>query len=358
MLKFLSLFADKFAAFNVFRYLTFRAAYAAVTALLIFFLFAPKIIERLRVLKYGQSIRLDGPQSHQVKSGTPTMGGIFIILSVAIAVLFWEDLQNLYTWVCLLSLLAFGLIGFLDDILKIKMRNSDGISAKLKLALQLGVSTAAVLVLYFNRTAETTQLYIPFLKNPVVDLGLLWIPLAVLHVAWWSNAVNLSDGLDGLASGLAIIVLLALAALTYLTGRPDFASYLDIPFVRGSSELTIFCLALLGACVGFLWFNSHPAEVFMGDVGSLAIGGSFGILSLILKKEILIYIIGGAYMLEALSVVLQVAGFKLTGKRIFKMAPLHHHFELKGWKETQVVTRFWILGGMFAILALSTLKTQ
>jgi phospho-N-acetylmuramoyl-pentapeptide-transferase len=358
VLKLLSLLSKNFMAFNVFRYLTFRAAYATVTALLIAFLFAPKIIERLRVLKYGQSIRSDGPQTHQVKSGTPTMGGLFIILSVAVAVLLWADLGNIHIWVCLLSFVAFGAIGFIDDILKIKLKNSDGISAKLKLSLQIAVSTAAVLVLYFTRTAETTQLYVPFFKNPVIDLGWAWIPLAILSVAWWSNAVNITDGLDGLSSGLSIIVLLALAALTYLTGRPDFASYLDIPFVRGSSELVVFCLALMGAVVGFLWFNAHPADVFMGDVGSLSIGGVFGIIALILKKEILFIIIGGMFFLELSSVVIQVVGFKLTGKRVFKMAPLHHHFELKGWKETQVVTRFWILGGMFAIIALSTLKTQ
>jgi phospho-N-acetylmuramoyl-pentapeptide-transferase len=358
MLKFLSLYADSFKALNVFRYLTFRASYAAVTALLIAFLFAPKIIEMLRVLKYGQSIRVDGPQTHQAKSGTPTMGGVFIILSVVVAVLLWEDLQNLYTWVCLLTLVAFGLIGFIDDYLKIKLKNSDGISAKLKLGLQLLAATAAVLALYFNRTEETTQLYIPFFKNPVLDLGVAWIPLAILSVAWWSNAVNITDGLDGLSSGLSILVLVALGALTYITGRPDFSSYLDIPFVRGSSELIVFCLAMVGATVGFLWFNAHPAEIFMGDVGSLSIGGVFGVMALILKKEILFIIIGGVFFLELASVVIQVSSFKLTGKRVFKMAPLHHHFELKGWKETQVVTRFWILGGMFAILALSTLKTQ
>lgn len=358
MLKLLSLFAQKFMALNIFRYLTFRAAYAAVTALLIAFLFAPKIIEKLRVLKYGQSIRSDGPQTHQAKSGTPTMGGLFIILSVSAAVLLWADLANIHIWVCLLSFLAFGAIGFIDDMLKIKLRNSDGISAKLKLGLQIAVSTAAVLVLYFNRSDQTTQLYVPFFKNPVIDLGIAWIPLAVLSVAWWSNAVNITDGLDGLSSGLSIIVLVALAVLTYLTGRPDFSGYLDIPFVRGSSELIVFCLAMMGAVVGFLWFNAHPAEIFMGDVGSLSIGGVFGIIALILKKEILFVFIGGVFFLELASVVIQVVGFKLTGKRVFKMAPLHHHFELKGWKETQVVTRFWILGGMFAIIALSTLKTQ
>lgn len=358
MLKYLAALADRWAAFNVFRYLTFRSAYAAVTALLIAFLSAPRIIEWLRRLKFGQSVRTDGPETHLKKSGTPTMGGVFILVAVSVAVLLWEDLGNLYTWVCLGATLGFGLIGFLDDYLKIKRRNSDGISAKLKLGLQLLVSGVAVGVLYAQRNPQTTLLYLPFLKNAVLDLGWLYIPLGMLYVAWWSNAVNLSDGLDGLSSGLSIIALLAFAILTYLTGRADWSQYLAIPFVRGSGELAVFSLALLGACVGFLWFNAHPAEVFMGDVGSLAIGGAFGLMSLILKKEILLIIIGGVFMLEALSVVIQVVSFKLLGRRVFKMAPLHHHFELKGWKETQVVTRFYIIGGLFAIIALSTLKIQ
>ncbi len=348
-----------FSPLNVFKYLTFRSAYAAVTALLIAFLFGPWLIERLRVLKFGQSVRSDGPESHQSKSGTPTMGGLLIILAVAVAVLLWSDLHNLYTWLALGSLLLFGLIGFLDDVLKIKYRNSDGLPAWVKFWSQVLVASAAALVLYFTGNPETTRLYVPFFKFAVVDLGVAWLPLAIIYVVYWSNAVNLADGLDGLATGLMIIALIAFSILTYLSGRADWSAYLSIPFIKGSGELTVFNLALIGACVGFLWFNSHPAEIFMGDVGSLALGGVLGVLSLIVKKEVLLLVIGGVFMMEVLSDVLQVGYFKLTkGRRLFKMAPIHHHFELKGWKETKVVTRFWILGGIFAIVALSTLKIQ
>ena len=348
-----------FSPLNVFKYLTFRSAYAAVTALLIAFLLGPWLIEKLRVLKFGQSVRTDGPESHLAKSGTPTMGGLLIILAVAVAVLLWGDLHNLYMWVALGSLLLFGLIGFLDDWLKIKYRSSDGMPAWVKFWSQVLVASAAALVLYFTGNPETTRLYVPFFKYPVIDLGVAWLPIAVIYVVYWSNAVNLSDGLDGLATGLVIMALIAFSVITYVTGRVDWSAYLSIPFIKGAGELTVFNLALIGACVGFLWFNAHPAEVFMGDVGSLALGGVLGVLSLIVKKEVLLLVIGGVFMMEVLSDVLQVGYFKLTkGKRLFKMAPIHHHFELKGWKETKVVVRFWILGAIFAILALSTLKIQ
>lgn len=348
-----------FSALNVFRYLTFRSAYAAVTALLIAFLFGPAIIERLKIFKFGQSVRSDGPKTHLVKTGTPTMGGVFIILSVSIAVLLWVDLHNVYAWICLLALLGCGAVGFLDDWLKIKRKNPDGLSVGLKLVLQGVVAAAVVALLALHRTEHTTMLYLPFFKNPILDLGFFYYPLAVVYVVGWSNAVNLADGLDGLATGLTIMALIAFSIITYITGRSDWSGYLAIPFVRGAGELTIFNLALIGACVGFLWFNSHPAEIFMGDVGSLALGGVLGVLSLLVKKEVLLFIIGGVFVLEEASVILQVGYFKLSkGKRLFKMAPLHHHFELRGWKETQVVVRFWILGGLFAIIALSTLKIQ
>ncbi len=359
LLKLLYPFVKYFSPLNVFRYLTFRSAYAAVTALLIAFLVGPWLIERLRVLKFGQSVRTDGPESHLVKSGTPTMGGILIIMAVAVSVLLWSDLDNVYTWVALGALLGFGLIGFLDDWLKIKYRTSDGLNAGFKFWAQVVIASAAALVLYFQGHPDTTLLYVPFFKFPVLDLGIVWVPFAIVYVVGWSNAVNLADGLDGLASGLTIIALFAFSILTYLTGRADWSEYLAIPFVKGSGELTVFNLALIGACVGFLWFNAHPAEVFMGDVGSLALGGVLGVLSLIVKKEVLLLLIGGVFVMEVASVTLQVGWFKLSkGKRLFKMAPIHHHFELKGWKETKVVTRFWILGGLFAIIALSTLKIQ
>lgn len=348
-----------FTPLNVFRYLTFRSAYAAVTALLIAFMAAPAIIEKLAVLKFGQSVRQDGPATHLAKTGTPTMGGVFILVSSAVSVLLWTDLHNVYVWITLGALLGFGAIGFLDDWLKIKYRNSDGVSARAKFLMQTLVSLAVVLALYFLGEDGQTALYVPFFKNPVLDLGWFWIPLATVFLVWWSNAVNLTDGLDGLASGLVIMALIAITILTYLSGRADWSEYLGIPFVRGTGELSVFTLALIGATVGFLWFNAHPAEVFMGDVGSLALGGVIGTLALSVKKEILLFIVGGVFMLEALSVVIQVAWFRLSGgKRVFRMAPLHHHFELKGWKETKVVVRFWILGALFAIVALSTLKIQ
>jgi phospho-N-acetylmuramoyl-pentapeptide-transferase len=348
-----------FSPLNVFKYLTFRSAYAAVTALLIAFLLGPWLIEKLRVLKFGQSIRTDGPESHLAKSGTPTMGGILIIVAVVVAVLLWADLRNVYMWISLGALVLFGLIGFLDDWLKIKYRSSDGIPAWVKFWAQVVVASAAALLLYFSGNPETTRIFVPFFKFPVIDLGIAWLPIAVIYVVYWSNAVNLADGLDGLATGLVIMALIAFSIITYVTGRADWSAYLAIPFVKGAGELTVFNLALIGACVGFLWFNAHPAEVFMGDVGSLALGGVLGVLSLIVKKEVLLLVIGGVFMMEVLSDVLQVGYFKLTkGKRLFRMAPLHHHFELKGWKETKVVTRFWILGGIFAIVALSTLKIQ
>ncbi|HUX36568.1 MAG TPA: phospho-N-acetylmuramoyl-pentapeptide-transferase [Rectinemataceae bacterium] len=351
--------AKYFSPLNVFHYLTFRSAYAAVTALVIAFLLGPRMIAWLRRLKFGQSVRVDGPESHLAKTGTPTMGGLLIILAVVVAVLLWSDLTNVYTWITLGALLGFGAIGFVDDWLKIRKRNSDGISAQAKFWAQVFVASAAALLVWSMGSHEATKLYLPFLKVAVIDLGVAWLPLAVIYVVYWSNAVNLADGLDGLATGLVIIALIAFSILTYLTGRPDWASYLAIPYVKGAGELTVFNLALIGACVGFLWYNAHPAEVFMGDSGSLALGGVLGTLSLIVKKEVLLGIVGGVFMLEILSVVFQVGWFKASkGKRLFRMAPLHHHFELSGWKETKVVTRFWILGGMFAIIALSTLKIQ
>jgi phospho-N-acetylmuramoyl-pentapeptide-transferase len=348
-----------FSPLNVFRYLTFRSAYAAVTALLIAFLLGPWMIERLRFLKFGQSVRNDGPESHLAKTGTPTMGGLLIILAVSVAVLLWSDLSNAYTLITLGSLLGFGAIGFADDWLKIKKRNSDGISAGAKFWAQVIVASAAALLIWAQGNPDSTKLYLPFFKFPILDLGVAWLPVAVIYVVYWSNAVNLADGLDGLATGLVIIALLAFSTLTYLSGRADWSEYLSIPYIRGAGELTVFNLALIGACIGFLWFNAHPAEIFMGDVGSLALGGVLGTLSLIVKKEVLLFIVGGVFMMEVLSVVFQVGWFKATkGRRLFKMAPIHHHFELSGWKETKVVTRFWILGGLFAIIALSTLKIQ
>ena len=347
-----------FTPLNVFQSLSFRGAYAALTTLLLCYLFGPRTIEALRRLKVGQSIREDGPATHLSKSGTPTMGGIFIILSVFIAMILWMDFSNWKVWLCLGSLAAFGLIGFLDDYLKVTKHNSDGLPARGKLAGQFIIALAVVLLLYFFGEPGTTDLYIPFFKNPVWDMGVLWIPFGILLIMGTSNAVNFSDGLDGLLAGLLILVFITLAILSYLSGRMDYSEYLGVPFISGAGELMVFCLAATGACIGFLWFNSHPADVFIGDVGSLSLGGVVAVLALIIKKEILILIIGGVFVLEIASVIIQVLSFKIRKKRVFKMAPLHHHFELSGWAENKVVIRFWILGGLFAIIALSTLKIQ
>ncbi len=349
---------DKFTFFNIFQYITFRASYAAVTSLFLSLLFGPKLIATLKRMKAGQEIRQDGPETHLSKSGTPTMGGLLILVTVSVSVLFWQDLDNLYTWITLLTLVGFGSIGFVDDYLKITKKNTEGLQAKLKMGIQIILSTVIVVLLYIYRNDQTTLLYLPFVKHAVLDLSYLYIPFGVLLLVGTSNAVNLTDGLDGLASGLVIFVGITFAVITYLTGRVDYSSYLQIPFVRNSGELTVLCFALVGATTGFLWYNAHPAEVFMGDTGSLSLGGVIGVIALITKKELLLIIIGGVFVLEALSVIIQVVSYKMRKKRVFKMAPLHHHFELKGWDESKVVIRFWIVGAMFTILSLSTLKIQ
>ena len=347
-----------FTPLNVFRYITFRGAYAAITTLLICFLFGGKVIGALRKLKVGQSVRGDGPATHLVKSGTPTMGGILIIGSVLISMVLWGDVRNNFVWLILISLVAFGAIGFIDDFLKVKLRNSDGLSGRWKLAGQFVVALGVVLYLYFTGGEEITRLHIPLFRNVNIEMGALWIPFAVLLVMGMSNAVNFADGLDGLLAGLLIMVFITMAIISYLTGRYDFSEYLGIPFVIGAGELMVLCFAVIGALVGFLWFNGQPADVFMGDTGSLAMGGTVAVLALILRKELLVLIIGGVFVLEIVSVIIQVASFKLRGKRVFKMTPLHHHFELSGWAESKVVIRFWILGGLFAIIALSILTIQ
>ena len=347
-----------FTPLNVFQYLSFRGAYAALTTLLLCYVFGPRIIEALKRLKIGQSVRGDGPATHLSKDGTPTMGGIFLVVSIIVAMLFWTDLRSEKVWLTLGTLFLFSLVGFLDDYIKVSRHSSAGLSALVKLIFQFIIALAVVLVLYCTGEEGITYLYLPFFKNPVIDLGVLWIPFGVLLIMAESNAVNFSDGLDGLLAGLLILVFIALAILTYLSGRLDYSSYLGIPYIPGAGELTVFCLAATGACVGFLWFNAHPADVFMGDTGSLSLGGVVAVISLIIKKEALILIIGGVFVLEIASVILQVASYKLRKKRVLKMAPLHHHFELSGWPEAKVVIRFWILGGLFAIIALSTLKIQ
>ncbi len=350
---------EVFSAFNIMQYITFRAAYAAVTALLFSFLLGPWVIRKLRELKFGQEIRQDGPQSHLHKAGTPTMGGVLMILSVVASILLWMDLTKADTWIVVLAVLGFGAVGFADDILKILGKKSEGLTPWMKTFGQLLVAALIAIWLILLDRDYTTALYLPFLKNPVLDMGpIFYFFFAVFWLVGFSNAVNLTDGLDGLATGLMIITALALAVISYVSGHVKFAEYLQIPFVPGGGELTILCLALVGAAVGFLWFNAHPAEVFMGDSGSLAFGGLLATIALLLKKEILLVILMGVFVIETASVIIQVFWYKRTKTRVFKMAPLHHHFELSGWDETKVVIRFWILGGLFAILSLSTLKIQ
>lgn len=347
-----------FSPFNVVQYITFRGAVAAVSALLLSLFLGPWTIRQLRMLKARQSIRDDGPQTHLTKAGTPTMGGILMIVSIVVSCLLWMDWESIYTWQVIGATLAFGSIGFVDDLLKVTRRNSDGLSGPWKMFWQIVVSTAFMIWIYLMRNPQTTFLYLPFLKFPVLDLGPLYIPLGVFLMVGFSNAVNLTDGLDGLATGLLILSGISLAILTYVSGHAEFSRYLLIPFIPDAGELTVYSAALVGAAVGFLWFNSHPAEVFMGDTGPLAFGGVIAMISMLVKKEVLLLIFGGVFVLEAVSVMLQVFWYKRTGKRLFRMAPLHHHFELQGWSETKVVVRFWILGGLLTLLSLSTLKLQ
>jgi phospho-N-acetylmuramoyl-pentapeptide-transferase len=347
-----------FTPFNVFQYITFRAAYAAITSLLVTFIFGPKLIRLLRRIKAGESIREDGPTMHHAKSGTPTMGGTLIIASSVFSILLWQDFGNLYTWVALIAFVLFGAIGFVDDYLKIIRKNSDGLAAWIKLVVQSIVALACIGALMIFEQDFTTNFYLPFFKGPLIDLHAFYVFFAVLLIVGYSNAVNLADGLDGLATGLVIFVGIAMAVFSYISGRVDFAEYLQIPYFPGSGELAIVCLSVVGSCIGFLWYNSHPADIMMGDTGSLALGGILGVIAVMLKKEILFLIVGGVFVIEVLSVIIQVVSYRLTKRRVFKMAPIHHHFELIGWNESRIVLRLWILGGLFAFLGLSMLKVQ
>jgi len=349
-----------FSAFNIFRYITFRTAAALVCALFICFFIGPRLIRFLARVKAGQSIRSDGPSTHKSKSGTPTMGGLLILAGLVLAMLLFGKLDNPYVIIALIAAIQFGLIGFLDDYLKIVRKDTHGLPGRYKILMQCIVSLSVVGALYLNplHSGELTKISVPFFADFSIDLGWLYIPFAIVLLVGSSNSVNLTDGLDGLAIGLTLLAAMAFAAIAYVTGHFNIATYLKIPFLAGSAELTVFCGALFGAGLGFLWYNSHPAEVFMGDTGSLALGGVLGLIALMLKKEILLVLVGGVFVAEALSVIIQVAVFKLRGKRVFRMAPLHHHYELKGWHENKVITRFWIVGLLLAILALATLKVR
>jgi phospho-N-acetylmuramoyl-pentapeptide-transferase len=364
-----------FTPFRVFRYLTFRTAFASITALLICLVLGPWLIARLKEFQIGQYIRQEGPTSHQTKAGTPTMGGVLINVAIFVPTLLWADLGNLLVWLVLLATLGFGLVGFLDDLSKIRNRHNQGLSGRTKIYFQVLISFLVGVVLLFltARGAYSTHLIVPFFKNYTPDLlihslmnkgytypfaFIFFFFFVILVIVGSSNAVNLTDGLDGLAVGCMIVAAGALTILTYVTGHAVFARYLEINYIPQVSEVTVFCGSMVGASLGFLWYNAYPAEIFMGDVGSLALGGAIGTVSVIIKQEILLLFIGGVFVAEALSVILQVASFQLYGRRIFKMAPLHHHFELKGWTESKVITRFWIAALVLALFSLSTLKLR
>lgn len=350
---------DVSSVFNVFRYITFRTSLAALTALLVTFLAAPAMIAWLKQISMTQQIRDDGPQTHLKKAGTPTMGGLIILLAVTVGMVLWGNFRNVYTWVIMIALLGFGAIGFWDDYLKVIKKNPKGLRALYKFGAQMGLAFVIGVFLYKNPLDPySTVLSVPFLKKWLFDIGVFYIPFSMFVIVGSSNAVNLTDGIDGLAIGLVAIATIANGALTYLSGHMQFAKYLQVLYLPGIGELTVFCGALLGASLGFLWYNAHPAEVFMGDVGSLSIGGALGTLAVITKHEMVLAVVGGIFVIETLSVVLQVASFKLTGKRIFRMAPIHHHFELKGWSEPKVIVRFWIAGIILALFSLATLKLR
>ena len=364
-----------FPPFRIFRYLTFRTAFASLTALFTALIVGPIVINRLREFQISQFIREEGPKAHQKKAGTPTMGGLLIAISIVVPTLLWADLSNLFIWIAVFSTCAFAAIGFADDYIKVVNRRNLGLTSKAKLGLQVAASIliAVALIAMQTRGAYSTKLMVPFIKQFHPDLVIeklvnnpaIW-PLAFLPfvafvvfvIVGSSNAVNLTDGLDGLAIGCTVIAAGALAVLTYVSGHATFASYLELERMPLAGELTIFCGAMVGASIGFLWYNAHPAEVFMGDVGSLALGGAIGTVAVMIKQELLLPFIGGIFVIEALSVILQVASYKLRKKRIFKMAPLHHHFELLGWSESKIIVRFWIASLVFALFALTTLKLR
>jgi len=364
-----------FPPFRIFRYLTFRTAFASLTALFTGLIVGPLVIDRLREFQIGQYIREEGPKAHQKKAGTPTMGGLLIVISIVVPTLLWADLTNRFVWIAILATCAFAAIGFTDDYLKVVHRRNLGLTARAKLGLQIAASIVIAIALIAMQTYGTysTKLMVPFFKQYRPDLVIghlehtphLWMLAFVPFIAFVaivivgsSNAVNLTDGLDGLAIGCTVIAAGALTVLTYLSGHATFAAYLELERMPQIGELTIFCGAMVGASIGFLWYNAHPAEVFMGDVGSLALGGAIGTVAVLIKQELLLPFIGGIFVIEALSVILQVGSYKLRKKRIFKMAPIHHHFELLGWSESKVIVRFWIASLIFALFALTTLKLR
>jgi len=364
--EFLFQFRDQFFGFNVFRYITVKAALAAVTALLFSMFLGPKIIALLHKYQIGEEIRSDGPETHLAKKGTPTMGGVIIICSILIGVLLWANPFNIYVALILLASMFMGFVGFLDDYLKVVKKLKRGLISRYKLIGQIILGLIIGSFIYFHPFFDGfhSNTSIPFFKNLEIDFGVLYIFFVVFIITGTSNAVNLTDGLDGLATGLSAIAFLAFAGMSYVTGHTLFSDYLNIIYLPGSGELAVFCMATVGASIGFLWYNTYPAQIFMGDTGSLALGGALGTVAVLIKKELLLAIIGGVFISEVLSVIIQTTWFKYTrkkygeGQRFFKMAPLHHHFELEGWPESKVVVRFWIIGILLALLSLATFKTQ
>ena len=352
--------AKDIRGFNVFNYITLRAVLACLTALVITFLIGPTLIRRLTAYKVGQAVRDDGPQTHLAKAGTPTMGGALILAAITITVLLWGDLQNRLVWVVLWVMLGFGAIGWVDDYRKVVARNPKGLSAKGKFFWQSVIgAVAACYLAYYTSLPAQTQFIVPLFKEVAYPLGALgFIVMTYFVIVGTSNAVNLTDGLDGLAIMPTVMIGSALGIFAYVAGHAVFAKYLGFPYIPGAGELTVICGAIAGAGLAFLWFNAYPAEVFMGDVGALALGAALGTIAVIVRQEIVLFIMGGVFVMETLSVMLQVTSFKLTGRRIFRMAPLHHHYELKGWKENQVVVRFWIISMMLVLVGLSTLKLR
>ncbi len=347
------------SGFNVFQYLTLRAILGVLTALLICFLVGPEMIRRLSHYQIGQTVRDDGPESHLTKAGTPTMGGALILVAIAVSTLLWSDLGNRYVWMVLTVTLLFGLIGWVDDYRKLVLRDSRGLPARWKYFWQSLVGlVAAVILLQTAASPMETQLIVPFFKDVAIDLGWLFVPLVYFVIVGSSNAVNLTDGLDGLAILPTVMVAGALGIFVYVTGHVKFAGYLQIPYLLGVGEVVVFCGAIVGAGLGFLWFNAYPAQVFMGDVGALALGAALGIVAVVVRQELVLLIMGGVFVVETVSVILQVASYKLTGRRIFRMAPLHHHFELKGWPEPRVIVRFWIITVILVLVGLATLKIR
>jgi phospho-N-acetylmuramoyl-pentapeptide-transferase len=348
---------NEFSFLNVFRYLSFRLIYAAITAFLIVFMLAPKMIRTLQAIRMGQQIREEGPKGHMSKSGTPTMGGLLILFAVIVATLLWADLSNRYVWLALLATVGFGAVGFADDYMKFVKRHNKGLTASQKFIAQ-GLVALVIGIFFYSLPGYSTKLSLPFFKDFMPDLGLFYIPFAILVIVGSSNAVNLTDGLDGLAVGPIMIAALAYTIVAYVAGNRIMSDYLLIPYIEGSGEMAVFTGAIFGASLGFLWFNTYPASVFMGDVGSLPLGAALGTVAVVSKHELLLLLVGGVFVIEAVSVIFQVVSFKSRGKRIFLMAPIHHHFEMKGWEEPKVVVRLWIIAILLALLSLSTLKLR